>query len=139
MQPGNRPTGGFGRLLQDILNEMFDTSTRPPYGSDEMSPEQRERQRELRRAQRRQEREESPRPEAGEEEQLYVTLEQRGLDREDEQAERQRRSRGPVAARTPSLRNDVRASLSSRRSIRRAIVVSEILGPPKGLKKSQDI
>lgn len=138
MQPGNRPTGGFGRLLQDILNEMFDTSTRPPHGGNEMSPEQRERQRELRRAQRRRNRDEAPEEDTSPE-QPFVTLEQRGLDREEEQTEGQRRSQRPRAASAPNLRNDVRASLSSRQSIRRAIVVSEILGPPKGLKKAQDI
>lgn len=146
MQPGNRPTGGFGKLLQDILDEMFDTSTRPPYGSGQMTPEQQERQRQLREAQRRMDqRTEMPADvpaevpiEVPSEEQPQITLEQRGLDREEAQETRRRQARGPVAARRPTIRNDVRASLSNRRNLRRAIVLSEILGPPKALQKERN-
>lgn len=112
----NRPGGRsilaeIGRQLIDMLDEASRDVTLPPYARPDAPP------RELPRR-------EVPLP-------VELAPTEAGPD-EETAREPRRRDRAPIA---PPLRTDlsIRSQLRSKSAVRRALVLNEILGPPKSM------
>lgn len=112
-RPGGRSVlAEIGRQLIDMLEDASRDVTQAPYARPEAPPREMPTR-------------ESPPP-------VELLPIEAGPDEETARAPSQRRERAPIA---PPLRTDrsIRSQLRSKSAVRRALVLNEILGPPKAI------